>query len=204
MPTDEEMMELMYFCDWTFFENYQDSGISGCVVRGKKEGYTDNYIFIPSGVYQSSALQFSEWSIQGPYAQHGMHVGSDIYESYHKYVVSSTLYRADGWMIRPVSGPRFSYSILPINVEFGEVPVGTTAQKSVLITNTGELPFEMKLSINAPFSADVSSISLDKGESMTIKVSFTPSEAVEYHGNSYVSYMGMPRNSWINIYGTGK
>ena len=204
MPTQEEMMELMHYCDWTYFENYQDSGISGCVVRGKKEGYTDNFIFIPTGVYQSSALQFSERIIQGPYAQHGICVGSDNFEEYNKYMVSSTLYRADGWMIRPVSGPRSSYSVLPVNVEFGEVPIGTTAQEPVIITNTGELPVEMRIIIKAPFSADVSSISLNKGESMTIMVSFTPSEAVEYKGISYVSFMSMPLDSWINLYGTGK
>lgn len=204
MPTSDEMMELMYHCDWTYFENYQDSGISGCVVRGKKEGYTDNFIFIPSGVYQSSTLQFSEWYIQGPYAQQGMEIGSSVYENYHNYMVLSTLYRSSGWMIRPVSGPRSSYSINPLDVEFGEVPIGTTVQEPVLITNTGESPIEMSVSINAPFSLDVSSISLNKGESMIIKVSFTPDQAVDYQGYSSASVMGKPFYSWINVYGTGK
>ena len=204
MPTMEEMMELIYHCDWTYFENYQGSGISGCVVRGKKEGYTDNFIFIPSGLYQSSSLQISERIIRGPYAQVGMVAGNKYYEENGKYGLLSTLSRSDGYKIRPVSGPRSSYSILPINVEFGDVTIGTTAQESVLITNTGELPIEMTFRFRAPFSTDASSISLNKGESMTIKVSFTPDQAVKYQGETYVSFMGMPLVDLINVYGTGK
>ena len=204
MPTGDEMIELMNQCDWTYFENYQDSGISGCVVRGKKDGYTENFIFIPSGVYHSSALEFSERIIQGPYAQQGMQISSGLYEDYHKYMVASTLYRASGNMIRPVFGSRSSYSVYPIDVEFGEVPVGTTAQEPVLITNTGEMPIEMNISMNAPFSVNETSISLKKGESMTIQVSFTPDQAVDYKGFSFVSVMDMPRSFWINVYGTGK
>ncbi|MBR5678842.1 MAG: leucine-rich repeat protein, partial [Paludibacteraceae bacterium] len=43
MPTVDEYLELRNTsnCDWTWNENYQDSGVSGYVVTSKKEGYTD-------------------------------------------------------------------------------------------------------------------------------------------------------------------
>lgn len=204
MPTHREMLELIYRCDWTYVEDYQGSGISGCIVQGRSDGYTDNSIFIPSGVYQSSSLEFSEKIIRGPYAQSGMEVGSNAFEFANRWSVSSTLLRTAGTMIRPVSGPRSSWSIIPIDVQFGDIPVGTTAQQSVLITNTGDSSIEMSVSVRAPFSLDVSSIALEKGKSMTITVSFTPTEAVDYNGDSYVSFSGTPRSSWINIYGSGK
>ena len=50
MPTVDEYLELRNTsnCDWTWNENYQGSGVSGYVVTSKKEGYTDQSIFLPA------------------------------------------------------------------------------------------------------------------------------------------------------------
>ena len=45
MPTQEEFRELIENCDWTWAEL---GGMAGYKVTGKKEGYTDKWIFLPA------------------------------------------------------------------------------------------------------------------------------------------------------------
>ena len=62
MPTVDEYLELRNTsnCDWTWNENYQDSGVSGYVVTSKKEGYTDKFIFIPAVSLWTSSISTSK------------------------------------------------------------------------------------------------------------------------------------------------
>jgi len=49
MPTTEEQMELKEGCDWTWVDNFNDSGISGRIGVSKVNG---NAIFFPAGGYR--------------------------------------------------------------------------------------------------------------------------------------------------------
>ena len=49
MPSFSEVEELMNDCDWIWTDSYEGSGTRGFIVRGRKEGYTNNSIFLPAG-----------------------------------------------------------------------------------------------------------------------------------------------------------
>lgn len=53
MPTRYELYELSNLCSWTWYEpgNETFGGVPGYKVQSKKDGYTDNYIFIPAAGY---------------------------------------------------------------------------------------------------------------------------------------------------------
>ena len=50
MPTLLELRELQNTenCSWTWADNYNGTGVNGYVVRSKKIGYTDRFIFLPA------------------------------------------------------------------------------------------------------------------------------------------------------------
>ena len=71
MPTDAEWQELIDNCDWIWTDDYNDTGVAGCIVASKTNG---NAIFLPaagsrdggrpfsagySGVYWSSSLDLN-------------------------------------------------------------------------------------------------------------------------------------------------
>ena len=201
-PTESELQELMYHCEWTYVEDYQGTGQSGCIVRSLKDGYTDQSVFLPSGTYQSSYLQFSKWYIQGPYAPAGMQVGEEALEFADEGGVASTLGRWGTYLIRPVYGPRYAWSVVPGDVEFGSVPVGSSATKTVTVTNTGEAVIEISVDANSPFEMDVYSLALSKGESKTVKITFTPTEKKDYKGLTSIIVEGIS-NNWVNVFGKG-
>ena len=47
IPNKAQIRELIDECTWTWIENYNSSNLSGYIVTGKKQGYTDKSIFIP-------------------------------------------------------------------------------------------------------------------------------------------------------------
>jgi len=51
-PTSAQMLELVNNCTWTYYTDYNNSGINGYEVRGKGE-YASNFIFIPSSGYRA-------------------------------------------------------------------------------------------------------------------------------------------------------
>ena len=67
MPTQEEFQALLKNCDATWTEDYNGSGIAGCIFTGKGE-YLVNSIFLPAaGVFQEDAPDYvnfmlSYWS----------------------------------------------------------------------------------------------------------------------------------------------
>ncbi len=48
MPTETEWQELIDNCTLTWTDDYNDNGIVGIIVTGKKTGFTDRSIFIPA------------------------------------------------------------------------------------------------------------------------------------------------------------
>ena len=61
-PTPSELLYLCStgICSWTWYDsnNSEFNGVAGYKVQGKTEGYTDNYIFLPSaGSYENSTLK---------------------------------------------------------------------------------------------------------------------------------------------------
>ncbi len=196
MPTQFEIDELISNCDISFVSDYQGTGISGCIVHSNIEGFTDNSLFIPSGEYISSSLEYSKWYIQGPYAPTGMLINEN------DGMVSDITVRDAGQLIRPVFGPRSSWSVIPGDLVFGEVPIGTTSVKSITVINTGDSTIEIGVDANSPFSMSEYSLTIIPGESKTIEVSFTPTEKKEYQGLTSIVTRGMGR-PWINVFGTG-
>ena len=196
MPTQFEIDELISNCDISFVSDYQGTGISGCIVHSNIEGFTDNSLFIPSGDYISSSLEYSKWYIQGPYAPTGMLINEN------DGMVSDITVRDAGQLIRPVFGPRSSWSVIPGDLVFGEVPIGTTSVKSITVINTGDSTIEIGVDANSPFSMSEYSLTIIPGESKTIEVSFTPTEKKEYQGLTSIVTRGMGR-PWINVFGTG-
>ena len=84
MPTVDEYLELRNTsnCDWTWNENYQDSGVSGYVVTSKKEGYTDKFIFIPAVSLWTSSIS----TIKPIYAYDPWFSSSQVqWSSTHRY-----------------------------------------------------------------------------------------------------------------------
>jgi hypothetical protein len=54
MPTYNELCELRDSCIWTWFDNGNSefNGVAGYKVQGRKEGYTDKFIFLPAAGYR--------------------------------------------------------------------------------------------------------------------------------------------------------
>ena len=103
MPTDAEWKELRTNCTWTWTTLNE---VNGYKVQSKKEGYTDNWIFLPaaggrydddlsnvgsSGLYWSSSLD-----TDGPNYAHNVYFGSGL-------VFRDLSSRYYGLSVRPVS-----------------------------------------------------------------------------------------------------
>ncbi len=104
-PTTAEQQELLSECTWTWTDDYNGTGVSGCIVTGKN----NNSIFLPAagarirlklkdsetyGYYWSSSLEddlvYSAWNIG--FASFGQGIGGTS--------------RHAGYSVRPVCSPR--------------------------------------------------------------------------------------------------
>ena len=52
MPTEEEWIELLENCNFSFTNNYNGIGMSGVIITSKAEGYTKQSIFLPVAGYR--------------------------------------------------------------------------------------------------------------------------------------------------------
>ena len=52
-PTEAEWSELVNNCTWVWDDNYNGTGIKGCLVTGGRPGYIDRSIFLPAAGYYS-------------------------------------------------------------------------------------------------------------------------------------------------------
>ena len=94
MPTKEECEELLNQCNWT---SAKQNGIEGYKVYSTKQGYTNNYIFIPLRYrsYWSSSLH-GQYPVYAP-AAHTLEVGT----FYNKLVMGNSS-RYIGHLVRAV------------------------------------------------------------------------------------------------------
>lgn len=61
MPTRDELLELRNWnnCSWTWTEDYNETGVAGYIVKSKKSGFEDKFIFLPAaGSYQNNSTSF--------------------------------------------------------------------------------------------------------------------------------------------------
>lgn len=68
MPTRDELLELRNWnnCSWTWTEDYNETGVAGYIVKSKKSGFEDRFIFLPAaGSYQGNSS-----SLAGAYGQY--------------------------------------------------------------------------------------------------------------------------------------
>ncbi|GEM_PF-4199168 len=84
-----------------------------------------------------------------------------------------------------VTGPVFT---LPVNLDFGEVNSGESKTESVVIENTGDGVLKVS-SVNPPpgFAVDQTTFDLGVSESMTLMVTFSPTEGRAYSGNLVIT-----------------
>ena len=103
MPTDQELYDLCYKCDWTWTTQ---NGVNGWVVRGRG-AYASNSIFLPcagygNGTSLSNAGSYGAYWSSVPYSDHDLYSwGLYFYSSYHS---TNYGYRRDGRSVRPVQG----------------------------------------------------------------------------------------------------
>lgn len=107
MPTYNELCELRDSCNWTWFDNgnAEFNGVAGYKVQGRKEGYTDNFIFLPAagnrsgtgignagvcGCYWSTSIN-PDFSIDG----------LELLFNTGDYLLDPSC-REDGYSVRPV------------------------------------------------------------------------------------------------------
>jgi len=107
MPTYIELCELRDSCIWTWFDNgnAEFNGVAGYKVQGRKEGYTDNFIFLPAagnrsgtgignagvcGCYWSTSIN-PDFSIDG----------LELLFNTGDYLLDPSC-REDGYSVRPV------------------------------------------------------------------------------------------------------
>ncbi len=77
------------------------------------------------------------------------------------------------------------------NINFGTVDYenNATATRTITVTNTGLNPVTPTLSaLSAPFSTDYTATALQPGKSVTITITFTPTEEATYNGTATLSF----------------
>lgn len=109
MPTKAEFDELLSNCDLTFTDNYNGTGVKGCVFRSLKEGYTDKSIFLPAAGFREGT-RFTDAGYWGYYWSSSLAeeycdgVALVIPHSSMNFLIKETRSHArwDGLPIRPV------------------------------------------------------------------------------------------------------
>ena len=109
MPTHEEFVELSENCTWTWYKsgNSEFGGVAGFKVTGKREGYTDRFIFLP--VTESSKDRLMNYTFySGKYWSSNLHKSVVGDANYLDFMSETLLYthfcyrRYFGFSVRPV------------------------------------------------------------------------------------------------------
>ncbi len=94
----------------------------------------------------------------------------------------------------------------PTSLDFGEVVIGESANRSLTITNTGDALLEVS-AITLPNgykkNSDVDTYVLAKGTSVTITITFTPQNAAVYSGNITVQSNATTAQHTVAVTGKG-
>ena len=107
MPTYNELCELWDSCRWTWYVNgnAEFNGVAGYKVQGRKEGYTDKFIFLPAAGYRSGTGIFDS-GVCGCYLSTS--INPDFSSNAQKLFFNTEdfllppMFREDGYSIRPV------------------------------------------------------------------------------------------------------
>ena len=110
MPTRAELDELCNSdnCEWTWTDNYNESGHCGYVVKSKKTGYEDAVLFLPAADGQCSGL-----GVEGSFGYYWSSELNPWYSSYAGYLyfgsddrnADYSDSRCDGFSVRAVCPP---------------------------------------------------------------------------------------------------
>ncbi len=106
MPTKDEFTELLNNCTWTWTT---ENGVKGCKVTGKKDGYTNNSIFLPAAgwVYDNSYTAQGSYGYYWSSSDYNNNLAYYLCFSYNDYEgVSKNCYngrRCVGCTVRPVA-----------------------------------------------------------------------------------------------------
>jgi uncharacterized protein (TIGR02145 family) len=111
IPTQADWMELnnSSYCKWTWYSKEKSEyGVAGYKVQSLKQGYTDNYIFLPSGGSCDSSLK--DDGFYGVYWTSSLFVPNPNRASYFNFgetfhSIASGTYRCFGQSVRPVVCP---------------------------------------------------------------------------------------------------
>ena len=155
-PSVEEMMELSNDCQWTWTT---ENGVSGYKVSGTKEGYTDNYIFLPVTGKWSDKKVIDEDT--GNYWTNSL-VGSPsdvaychIFTSEPTQTCQNMMSRMYGFAVRPVYAGVTGISLSESDIVLHE---GWTEQLVASIVPEGAINKEV---IWASTNSDVATVSSD-------------------------------------------
>lgn len=106
MPTKEQMIELVNNCTWKWVNDYNGiHNLNGYIVRSRKKGYTDKYIFLPASGYREKDSLNKEgdygfyWSSTPNTSKTNYAYSLDFFSSIY-YVIDYA--RAKAVSIRPV------------------------------------------------------------------------------------------------------
>ena len=122
IPTRSEILELLEDCTW---EEKKINGISGYRVSGKRDGFQDNWIFIPMDQYWSSTLDHFT-----PY--------SALCTSFSYYLIPDYRVndsdRSNALLIRPVYEEFIPVSSITLDKNTLELKVGDSARLTATIS----------------------------------------------------------------------
>ena len=156
MPTEVEVEELISNCTITPVEDYNGSGVNGCVITSNVSGYTDKYIFLPFaggrdndvilGIGQgcfcwSSCSTASYPGALGNAAALVIGVENDT-----KIVWCSGYYRYYGFSVRPVYGEFIPVASVSLEPSTLELKVGESYTLSVTISPSNATEKTIRLS----------------------------------------------------------
>ena len=204
MPTFDQIIELHDNCssEWT-----QINGVNG----RKFTGSNGNSIFLPAAGYRLDASLYSEGS-NGHYWSRSL---GTSYSNFAYYLVFGSgdagwgsLTRHYGFTVRPVSDVlQATIKVEPMEIRFGDVPVGTTKTEHLTVSNTGtgDLTFSLNEThtlFDIPESGQ--EFTLAPGEEKVFDVIYTPTE-VGVQSSRVVTINSNAENGiqTVSIYGTG-
>ncbi len=198
-PSGNDIWELIEFCSWT---RTTSNGVQGFKVS--KNGKS---IFIPS----TQDAEELYWTSTAYAHRDSSSVG--------KRFISNSLnlitlpYRYSGAYIRPVYGAdktSYSYMVHHTLDDFGEVPVGQSVTKSVLITNSGNIADYLNFSsVPDGFSVSISSgVRVDPQSGVYVDITFKPTKEKTYSGtwkieNTDKAFNGNSKHQEIKLSGKG-
>ena len=109
MPTHAECKTLIDSCSWTWVDNYNDSGIGGCLVTSNIDGFEDASIFLPACGYMYGSMK-DDQGITGYYWT------SSLYATTGYEARDFSFYTSDGGAFPKTyhTGRYFGFAIRPV------------------------------------------------------------------------------------------